>query len=168
MCRLTGKYEDGNVMIRNLYIVHESGVCLYHLDFTEYKTAAGKCTGPTDPQLISGFFTAIIAFGETTVRDTEKGFELNFISFKNHSYYFCRIRQFFIILETDAVETTLTNESISEIMQMVANLYQKYIDDGIFDENGCIYNPDDNFENEIKSFISKIMRRSLFKKISNN
>jgi hypothetical protein len=149
-----------------MYIVHESGVCLYDLDFNAIKMSNGKLNAATDPQLISGFFTAIITFGESTVNDMDKGCELNFISFKNHSFYFCRLNHFFIILETDAVETNLTKENIEDIMHQVVNIYQEYINKGVFDVDGCIYTPDENFENDIKNYIAKVMRKSLFKKIA--
>lgn len=147
-------------MIRKLFIIQESGVCIYHIDFSEIKTNSPKGTSH-DPQLISGFFTAIMAFGESAM--DEKGDELSYICFKNLNYYFRRHKSFFVVFELDS-NTNLSANDMSDLIRNVVGIYESFIEKGIFEENACFFVANEDFEQIVRDEIAKLMRRSLFKK----
>jgi hypothetical protein len=149
-------------MIRKLFLIQESGVCIYYIDFSEIKTNNPKGVSH-DPQLISGFFTAIMAFGETAM--DEKGDELNYICFKNLNYYFRRHKTFFVVFELDS-NTNLGENDISELIRNVVHIYEEFICKGVFEENACFFAPSEEFEQAIRDEIAKLMRRNLFKKFT--
>ena len=70
-------------MITQLFILKESGQCIVHVDFRQLQSDTKE---KINPQLISGFFAAIMTFAQTTNGDDNS---LDHISMKNLNYYFC-------------------------------------------------------------------------------
>ena len=130
-------------MLRKIYIIHSSGICLYHLDFTN--SALDKT--PNDTQLLSGFFSALFQFGEGAIKADESatGY-LNFICFKDLNYYFQKSKSLLIVIEIDQCAPMFNRYDAKEMIDFIIKLYEYGIQKGIYDENCTEYCHSPEFE----------------------
>jgi hypothetical protein len=150
-------------MIRKLYIITNAGVCFQYLDFLQIQSK--KEAPALDPNLASGFFMAIIVFGENTIENSGNTKEsVNYLAFKNLNYYFSRRNKFIFILETDNVNKNIEKKDIDELIAGIANTFEEYIKNGVFDPESPIYTVNETFETQIRDLIAKLTRKALFRK----
>jgi hypothetical protein len=145
-------------MIRKIYVIHDSGVCLYDFDFL----AIGRDHTGYDPQLISGFFVALFQFGESQITNIEGAAHVNFIAFKNLNYYFEKVKNMFVVIEMDQSDKNFAQEDARAVMDYTVDLYQDYVAKGFFDKLSSEFHHNSNFEVQIKDFIAQQMRQKLF------
>jgi hypothetical protein len=118
-----------------------------------------------DPQLISGFFTALFTFGDQAIESSGSQKEVvNFISFKNLHYYFFRKQQFFYVIEADSINNSLTKEDINGLIFTIANTFKEFIATGKFDIESDEFCQLPEFENEIRECIARLVRKCLFRR----
>ena len=115
-----------------------------------------------DPQLISGFFSAIIAFAENIVAGVEN--PINQIQMKNGNYIFFNIGNFYIILETTINDSSLSIEDYDFIITEIGDVfYASFCKDG--DSDDIFFSIEDEiFENKVRSIISNQIQRRISKK----
>jgi len=115
-----------------------------------------------DPQLISGFFSAIIVFAENVVAGCEN--PINQIQMKNANYIFFNLGKFYIVLETSIVDSSLSIEDYDFIITEIGDVfYASFCKDG--DSEDIFYSIEDEiFENKVRSIISTQIRRKISQK----
>ena len=102
-------------MIRKLYIIQEAGVCSLFIDFTCIQCDFdNKMQRTSDPQLISGFFSAIIAFADEAIGTGDQK-TIDSISVKNVIYYFKKLKDYYFILELDSLDSASSRDDIEEL-----------------------------------------------------
>lgn len=144
-------------MIRKIYVIHDSGVCLYDFDFL----ASGKDRSGYDPQLISGFFVALFQFGESTITNVDGAAHVNFIAFKNLNYYFEKVKNMFVVIEMDQTDKNFAQEDARAVIDYTVDLYQEFVTKGFFDKFSAEFHHNADFEGQIKEFIAHQMRQKL-------
>ena len=119
-----------------------------------------------DPQLISGFFSAIIVFAENVVAGVEN--PINQIQMKNGNYIFFNIGNFYIILETTINDSSLSIEDYDFIITEIGDVfYASFCKDG--DSDDIFFSIEDVFfENKVRSIISNQIQRRISKKFFKN
>lgn len=145
-------------MIRKMYIINKSGVCIYHIDFSIFQVNDEKNQNQ-DAQLIGGFFTAMDSFASTAVKSTQK---LRSIVLTDIIYYFHNERKRIYVLETDSLNKNMFHEDYVDILKEISTLF----DDIILQENDddLIMDVDNaEFTEEVKHIVSKNVKKSLFK-----
>ena len=144
-------------MIQRIFIVRQSGECVYYLDYS-----GRNCTdGNQDPQLISGFFMAIAAFAENTSGNNEM---INSISLKNLNYHFHKQDGFFFILEEDQIISTFTFEDYREILIKIGETFHSWCKNEKLDSESPQMIQNASFDEEIRNQVSRVLRQRLFKK----
>ena len=143
-------------MIKQLFILKATGTCVIHNNFDQIDSESSMLH-KKDPQLISGFFSAILAFSESVVEGADN--EISMMQLKNRLFYFYKIQSFYIILECSADDQTLVSDDYESIL----------IDIGLIFEDSFLQdkNPDDifftiedeNFNSKIKEIISAQIRK---------
>jgi len=148
-------------MIRKIFLVQHSGVCIYCIDFLQIKSSNTKAIS-ADPQLVSGFFTAILSFGDIQLGNEKE--DCNYICFKNLHYYFRKFNDLFIVFELDST-TKLTPGDIFDMIFHVKHLYTHFVENGHIEANCCEFNACNAFEEAIREKIAGLMRKNLFKNL---
>ena len=108
-------------MIKQLFILKATGTCIIHINFNQIDSDKEK-TKTVDPQLVSGFFSAILAFSETIVEGADNA--INYMQLKNRLFYFYKIQAFYIILECSADDQTLKNQDYESILIDIGLLFE--------------------------------------------
>ncbi len=149
-------------MIQRVYIILLSGICVYHLDFASIRLDKEKAF---DPQLLSGFFTAIMEFANTA---TGGGYEsdgskpIDTISISNRKYYISKNHKFYYVIEADQLDSYLNNEDMKEIIGFIQRMFSSKADVGANAAmTGEMY-IDEDFGNVIKEHVSRTVRSKLF------
>ena len=154
-------------MLRKVFIINNGGVCMYYIDLTQIQTKYQKST-ISDPQLISGFFSAIMAFGEEMSGSaSDNGVKKTSVMLiKSMNYTFCKSDTRFFVVESDRNDRSLAQRDIEEFLYYVVDVFDLYIQKGIIDENSDreIILPE--LENDIRAYLGKIVRRSLLNRAS--
>jgi hypothetical protein len=146
-------------MIKKLLIIRDTGICMSSFNFTSTKNEE-------QDMLISGFFTALVSFGEQTITSTdETRANINVIEFQKNTYYFSRKGHFLYVVEVDSASRNLASSGLFEdIIQDTSALFEKYCTEKIFDLNSCALPDSPSFNQEIRDIIARATRRSLFRK----
>jgi hypothetical protein len=101
-------------MIKKLYIIKDTGHCIIFFDFLSKRIEDNtQENSNSDPQLISGFFAALLAFAEAYVGKNDP---LHLLWIESSKIYFRKQNDLYFILETDKGEQNLTDEEFSIIM----------------------------------------------------
>jgi hypothetical protein len=153
-------------MIRKLSIVQDAGVCSLFINFSTIQNELElKSKRTSDPQLISGFFSAILAFAEEAIGSGDVGNKaVDHISLKNIIYYFKKVNHFYFILELDAVNDNVCKEDVEELLTNIVELFESYIEQGLIENPEFQEIENADFIKEIHSLVSKTARKCLFKK----
>lgn len=158
-------------MIRKIFIIQRSGECIYYLNLALLEN--GNVTSKaSDPQIISRFFAAIVAFGDSQTgspvnTNLDSKFEskrekMNFICFKNLNYYFQQFGTYFIVFELD-LNNSIPDKDILSLMHELNSLYEQFIEKGTTWKTEIELNMPTEFENAIRDKVALIYRRSLLK-----
>jgi hypothetical protein len=153
-------------MLRKVFIINNGGVCMYFVDLSQIQTKFQKST-ISDPQLISGFFSAIMAFGEemSGVSDNAEK-KTNIMLIKSMNYTFCKSDQRFFVVESDRNDRSLAQRDIEEFLFYIVDIFDLYVQKGIIDESSDREIVLPEMENDIRAFLGKIVRRSLLNRTS--
>jgi len=150
-------------MIKKVYILKSTGHLVYFLDCCLFQSKSEKNTEfLLDPDLISGFFAAIIAFAENT---SGQKAPINQISMKNNNYYFFHDNGFYFILETDIVNSSLTYEDFINLLKCISENFHNAFS---FQKDSIIIQriEDNEFTEHIKFSISDLIKKNILNKIS--
>jgi hypothetical protein len=150
-------------MIKKVYILKSTGHLVYFLDCCLFQTKSEKKTEYLcDPDLISGFFAAIIAFAENT---SGQKAPLNQISMRNHNYYFFHKIGFYFILETDINNSSLKYEDFINLLKCISENFHNAFS---FQKDSVIIQriEDNTFTEHIKDSISNLIKKNILNKIS--
>jgi hypothetical protein len=115
-----------------------------------------------DPQLISGFFSAIIAFAENVVSRHKN--PINQIQMKNGNYIFFNIGSFYIILETTIADNSLSKEDYDLIITEIGDVFYASFCKDEDSENLFFSIEDEIFENKVRAIISTQIRQRIAQK----
>ncbi len=133
-------------MISSLYVLSPTGSCTEKIDLRDIKATENSCG--SDPQLLSGLFTALISFAQLT---TGLDNQLNYLPIKNLTYYFYLVNGGgYFVLETESENNSMVLEEYLEMLKDFSLLDESELD--------CA---------GIKIIISRYIRRALFKKPAN-
>ena len=147
-------------MIKKLFILKGSGVCLYFRDFCEFSMPSNnKGSHACDPQLLSGFFAALMTFAENTSGS------LQTISMNNSNYYFHKDEEYYIILETDLVNPKINYDDFMGLLKDITQYFVSFINIKELDTDFMEIIEDEHFSNTIQEKISRLYRRSLLKAV---
>jgi hypothetical protein len=150
-------------MIRRIFILEESGESNLICDLTSIDSCYNA--GPSDPKLISGLFAAISVFADETLecQNISKD-KIDSISTNDSNYYFININHYFYIVEVDSCDNTILISDIKELINHIFVAYLKYNEMSVLQsgENKDIQKL--QFMEQIKSEVSKIARKCLFRK----
>ena len=151
-------------MIKKVFILKSSGHLVYYLDCCLFqKKSEISIEQKSDPDLISGFFAAIIAFAENT---SGQEAPINQISMKDLNYYFFHKNDFYFVLETDMVNSGLKHTDFLNLLKDVSENFCKTFDTMQFDAIIVQKVEDYKFTEHIKTSISTLIRKSILNKIS--
>jgi hypothetical protein len=115
-----------------------------------------------DPQLISGFFAAILTFAETTAGNSDT---ISNLLMQKKSYYFLKHEGYYFILETDNLNQNLTEDDFNALLIFISDCFhEKFLKNNVKDLIEII--EDDEFTSEIQNKISKMIRKKLFTKFT--
>jgi hypothetical protein len=118
-----------------------------------------KVVNACDPQLLSGFFAALMTFAENTSGN------LQTISMNNSNYYFHKDSDFYFILETDLVNPKIAYEDFMGLLKDITQYFIGYVNIKELDTDFMEIIEDENFSNSIQEKISRLYRRSLLKTV---
>ena len=150
-------------MIKKVYILKSTGHLVYFLDCCLFqKKSEKKAEYMMDPDLISGFFSAIIAFAENT---SGQKAPINQISMKDYNYYFFHKDGFYFILETDIIISSLKYEDFIKLLKCISENFHNAFS---FQKDSIIVRriEDNTFTEYIKDSISNLIKKNILNKIS--
>lgn len=106
-------------MIRSIYVINETGICLFHEDFSTGSTN-GVPESPTpqqekseDHQLVAGFFSAILNFARMNTGQTIESFALG-----EEEYFFLKAAPLYFILKYQhGPDFTLTLDQVLPLLE---------------------------------------------------
>jgi hypothetical protein len=148
-------------MIQKLYIIENSGICYYFINFLNHEEKDISF----DPNNISGFFSALIQFGDNTLNtNVSSNGELQYIYFKNSSFYFTKKDNLLLIIETSTICQTLSKSDLKEFLLYCDELYKEYVRNNVFSQGIHQLAQDISFEQKIKAYLAKIYKKSLLGK----
>ena len=107
-------------MIKKLFILQTTGQCIIYMDF-EFIESKNANSVKKDPQLISGFFSAIIVFAENVVAGREN--PINQIQMKTGNYIFSNIGGYYVILETTVTDSSLNLDDYNFIIAEIGDVF---------------------------------------------
>ncbi len=140
----------------------------FFLDFSELQSTYCELSSHiSDPNLISGLFTAIICFAEETLGiQSVTNNKTDFISVKSNVYHFRKVKDFYFVIEIDSFDTTLTKEDIEELIDQIQTLFFHMAEAEEIHDPSILQVNCPTFIDETKKFVSNIARKRLRKKIS--
>ena len=154
-------------MLKKLYLIRETGQCIYHQVLgqvesdSEKNEANGNCD--KDPNLISGFFAAIISFADQVIGEDNN---VNNLSLKNSNFYFIKRNHLHYILETDLDNPYFTEDDFYNILNKVAIMIELYLCENNIDDSIVQISEEKELNKSISNIVSKFMRSKIFSKIS--
>jgi len=149
-------------MIKKIFILRECGICLNYIDYAGIQTKANG-NNNKDPQLISGFFSALMTFADETISSGKSESNMSFISIRNTNYYFLKVNHRFYIVETDSNDKTMTMQDFEELLNQICVIVEEYIKTGLMNEDVCEEDTNTKISNDIRNVVAKALRKSLFK-----
>ena len=152
-------------MIKQLYILSPGGQCTFHLDFCDVQILTPQDQATHDPQLISGFFAAIMSFAQVTTGEADA---IKHIPLNNKHFFFHQSPSYTYIIETDDMNKNAQNDDYFELLHSIEidflNFLQIYPD---INANGCYEIISNNgLTNKVKEKIARFSRQLLFRKYS--
>lgn len=148
-------------MIKKIFILRECGICLNYIDYAGIQTKASS-TDSKDPQLISGFFSALMTFADETISGGKSESNMSFISIRNVNYYFLKVNHRFYIVETDSNDK-MNMQDFEELLNNICVIVEAYIKSGVMNEDVCEDDCNTKVSNDIRNAVGKALRKSLFK-----
>jgi hypothetical protein len=139
--------------IGKIYIIKDSGICLYEIDCTDIKQKGIDFTMTKDSQLVSGFFSAIFSYGDLILSETYSTNNMEFIAYRNRSYYIFRTPLFIVILEILWHAIFANQMQIEGLIKNIAAIYQDCITQKIFNPDSCQILRNETFEQKICEYI---------------
>lgn len=152
-------------MIKKLYLVHTSGICISYIDYENLKIEIAEKQA-VHPQLESGFFTAIISFFEGKTSDPAGEQTVCKLEWKNVDILFYNVGKFYLIIENDNKNMNLNEEDWNNIFKYLASEITSMIESGQLEEDSGKIPDFTDFENNSREYISKVLRKSLLRKFS--
>jgi hypothetical protein len=150
-------------MIHKLYVIHLSGICIYYLDFASIQLDKKEF----DPQLLSGFFTAIMEFANSATAGnymTEGSRTIDMLCLKNRNYYISKNHNFYYIMESDQADQNITKEDVEKLLDFVEQRFKRKTQEGISASITSEMLVDEELGSSIKQEVSRIMRMKLLHK----
>lgn len=146
-------------MIKNLYVIKDTGQCLYHLKFYDIKIKTEKVNKykTDDPNIISGFFAAILAFANAV----EGNNGINKLFLENSNYYFIKQDTIHFIIDTDHTNSKFTEEDYFVLLQKCAGLINEYMLENHIDDSFMVITNSDELSSQIKALISQKIREKI-------
>lgn len=142
-------------MISKLYIIEESGICRYFIDITLLDNVDEKESNiSVNTQLIGSLFSALLVFANESVSNTESTSKIiTYMAIKNILFYFRRIDNFYIILETDEIDNQLSKDRYEDLLDQIISSFNSYCMNKSMNEidNQIIHNQ--QFNDEIRIYI---------------
>ena len=154
-------------MIKKIFVIRECGICLNYIDYAGIQTKANE-NNNKDPQLVSGFFSALMTFADETITSGKSESNLSFISLRNSNYYFLKVNHRFYIVETDSNDKTMSMQDFEELLKNICVIVEEYIKNGLMNEDICEEDCNSKVSNDIRNTVAKALRKSLFKCAGSN
>ncbi len=147
-------------MIKNFYAIRETGQCVFHINLCsiELSIEKKKDKNQKDPNLISGFFAAVLTFADHVVGGDN---EVHKLSLKNSNFFFIKKGQIHYIIETDLINQKMEEEDFFELLQQLANYIEDYVKDNDVDDSYMQISDDEYLCSQIKDLISQYMRKKI-------
>ena len=121
-------------MLKQIYLIRETGQCIFHqsLGKIEVNGTSEKVDSDIDPNLISGFFSAIISFANLA---TGKENEVNHLSLKNSNFYFIKRKHLHFILESGTFNPSFLEKDYFIVLNKIADYFVNYIHSNEIDDS---------------------------------
>ena len=146
-------------MLKKLYLISQTGQCIYHQGMGQIEREGASCDGSeVDPNLISGFFSAILTFANMMAGQEN---EVHNISLKNSNFYFIQRNHLHFILESDS-----TNDDVYVILNKLADLIEDYIERNNIDYSIVQLSGESEIYENVTAIVSSHMRNQILSKFS--
>ena len=134
-----------------------TGECIYHINLCSYlpKNLQDLLI---DPDLASGFFSAIFSFAKMMTGNEDA---IKYLPMSNFYYYFFRDQGFIFIFET---ETIMKKLDFEQLLKEISTIFLEFLKEKNLSIDSSYFIEDENLSNQLRNKISKFIRQNLFKK----
>jgi hypothetical protein len=139
-------------MISKLYIIEESGICRYYIDITDTDSER-ESNVSVNTQLISSLFSALLVFADESVTSVDTSSKvITYIAIKNVLFYFRKVQNLFIILETDEIDNQLFKDRYDDLLDQIVSSFNVHCRDIMNEMNNQLIR-NTQFNDELRIYI---------------